>query len=341
MYKNKKIISVLLIVIVSLSILSGCQMTEQDTEIEHIVITDQLGREVTIPANVERIISSYYITSSLLIALDAKDKVVGIEIKADKRELYKKAAPEFLELPAVGSGKTINIEECLKLEPDLVIIPYRLKDFIEKFDALNIPVIAVAPESMESFLDCTEIIGKAIGKEDRALELINYYNDKINLAVSATKNIIEKPNVYISGSDSPLTTCTSKMYQNDLIEMAGGQNASASLMDGYWTTISIEELLNWNPDYMYRVQYASYDINDIVNNKKYENINAIKNNKVFTFPSKIEPWDYPTPSSVLGILWLMNSLHPELYSIEDYIADAKDFYQRFFNIEVTSEDMGL
>lgn len=138
---------------------------EQETVESEITVTDQLGREVTIKGDVNRIVSSYYITSSMLIALDAKDKVVGLEMKADTREIYKQAAPQFLELPAVGSGKTFNVEEALALEPDLIILPYRLESFIPQIESLNIPVIAVEPESMEDFLACIELIGTAIGHE--------------------------------------------------------------------------------------------------------------------------------------------------------------------------------
>lgn len=310
-------------------------------ESRSIVVTDQLGRTVEIPRGVDRIVSSYYITSSLLIALGAEDKVVGIEMKADTREIYKKAAPEFLELPAVGSGKTFNVEEALALDPDLVIIPYRLKEFIPQLEALNIPVLAVEPESMEDFLECVELIGIAIGEEEKAEKLSSYYTDKMDEIKSLTGNVEERPAVYMSGGSSALTTATSNMYQHDLIEMAGGTNVAAGLEEGYWANVSVEELLLWNPKVIYNVGYASYGKEAFTEDAKLAGISAVQNNQIYTFPSILEPWDYPTPSSVLGILWLVNNLHPELYSIEKYTEEAQDFYQTFFDIEVTAEDMGL
>ena len=49
------------------------------------------------------------------------------------------------------------------------------------------------------------------------------------------------------------------------------------------------------------------------------------------------PWDYPTPSSVLGVLWLTSKLHPEVYSEEEYLEEAKGFYERFFDVSVEEE----
>ena len=104
--------------------------TEADAEqtVYPITVTDQAGREVTIEKEPSSIVSGYYISSSLLIALGLKDKVVGIEAKADKRPIYKLAAPELTELPNVGTAKEFNLETCAALSPDLVILPMKLKD---------------------------------------------------------------------------------------------------------------------------------------------------------------------------------------------------------------------
>lgn len=306
-----------------------------------IVVTDQLGREVTIKGEVNRIVSSYYIASSMLIALDAKDKVVGLEMKADTREIYKQAAPEFLELPAVGSGKTFNVEEALALNPDLIILPYRLESFIPQIEALGIPVIAVEPESMENFLSCIELIGTAIGHEEAADKLLNYFNEVTNKVEGLTEGLTEKPSVYLAGSSNPLVTCTGLMYQNDLIEIAGGTNVTSGLTDAYWQTISNEELLGMNPEYIYAVSYADYDLTAITEDSQFKGIEAVKSGNVSYFPSTLEPWDYPTPSAALGMLWLLNDLHPDLYSKEAYLEDAKAFYKDFYDIDVAEEALGL
>ncbi|MGL6173848.1 MAG: ABC transporter substrate-binding protein [Cellulosilyticaceae bacterium] len=316
------------------------EQTESE-QAETITITDQLGRQVEIPKKVERIVSSYYITSSLLIALGAEDRVVGVEMKADTREIYKKAAPQFLDLPGIGTAKTINVEEVLALNPDVVIMPYRLKEFIPQFEALNIPVIAVEPESFENFLECVELVGTAIGEEERAKDLVTYYRTNVEEVKTLTENVEERPKVYLSGGSSYLTTCTSNMYQNDMIEIAGGENVSKELQDGYWANVSVEQILMWNPDVIYSVGYASYGLADVTGDAKLAGVEAIKNGNVGLFPSILEPWDYPTPSSILGILWLVNQLHPELYSIEQYTEEAENFYETFFDIEVTPEEMGL
>lgn len=341
----KKRIGIFLIVLLLFSLFTGCQKQEQSQQPETekkdtILVTDQTGREVEIKKEVNRIVSSYYISSSLLIALGLEDKVVGIEMKADTREIYKKAAPEFLNLPAVGSGKGVNIEEIASLEPDLVILPFKLKDSVAQLEELKIPVIVIDPETMENFISCIDLIARATGKEERGQQLIQYYETTIATVQEKTKGLEQKPKVYLSAGSDYLSTCTSKMYQNDLIAMAGGENVSSGLTEGYWQTISPEELLKWNPDRIFMVSYAEYTKEDLLHDNRLANLNAVKNQAIDTFPSRLEAWDYPTPSSALGILWLTSQLHPDLYQKEKYIREAKQFYQDYYQIEVTEEELG-
>lgn len=306
-----------------------------------ITVTDQIGREVTLKAPAKKIVSSYYISTAIAIALGLQDDLVGIEMKADTRELYKKAAPELLELPAVGSGKGINVEETANLEPDVVILPKKLKDSVEQFEKLDIPVMVVDPETLDNYMDCVSLMGTIAGVSDKASELNDYYQLKMDEVEEMTRDLTDKPTVYLAAGSSYLSTCTSKMYQNDLIAMAGGTNVSQGLEDGYWAEVSPEQLLEWNPRYIFAVSYAEYNLTDITSDAKLSEVQAVKDENVKMFPSNIEPWDYPTPSSVLGILWLTHVLHPDLYSEEEYIQEAQDFYQNFFGIQVEASDLGL
>ena len=120
----------------------GYMPEDGDSADSEIILTDQAGNEVKLDAPAERIVSCYYITTYACISLGLTDRLVGIESKADKRPVYKMAAPEILELPDVGTLKEFNVEAAAAAEPDLVIMPKRLSDFAEALKALGIPVRA-------------------------------------------------------------------------------------------------------------------------------------------------------------------------------------------------------
>jgi len=116
----KKLISVLLIAAMCAG-MTSCAQTDGDEKVSGdyypITVTDQAGRQVVIEEEPERLVSGYYISSSVLIALDLDDKMVGIEAKANKRPIYSLSAPELIELPNVGTAKEFDLEGCAALEP--------------------------------------------------------------------------------------------------------------------------------------------------------------------------------------------------------------------------------
>ena len=91
----KRIISMLLAMMMLLSFAACGQSAnseENSTDVAGtaypVTVTDHAGREVVIEEEPQKLVSGYYISSSLLIALDLDEKMVGIEAKADKRGIY-------------------------------------------------------------------------------------------------------------------------------------------------------------------------------------------------------------------------------------------------------------
>lgn len=332
---------ILLILTLMISLLiGGCSAAPKtdtkgsETTTYPLTITDQLGREVTIEKEPEKIVSGYYISTSLLIALDLEDKTVGIESKPEKRPIYQLAAPEFLELPTVGTMKEFNMEATLALEPDLVILPAKLKDSIEALEELGVTVLAINPESMDLVQKMITIVSEAtntIERGDQLIQSINTYSDKLETVL---KDVVAK-NVYLGGNSEFLSTAGSKMYQDTLITLAGGNNVAGELEDSYWANISYEQLLTWNPDVIILPSDAEYSKEDVLNDANIKDITAIKSNAVVAMPNNLEAWDSPVPSSVLGSLWMASELYPEKYSKEDFNEDVKEFYSTFYNFEAT------
>lgn len=301
---------------------------------DSITVTDQAGREVMISNSVEKIVSGYYISSSTCIALGLADKLVGIEAKADTRPIYALAAAELLELPNVGTAKEFNLEGCLSLEPDLVILPLRLKDQADIISELGIPVLLVNPENQENLVEMIALIGQATGVDDRAASLISYCENQLSTVDELTANISETPSVYIGGNSAYLETAPKDMYQSSLIEAAGGVNAAANIAGDNWINVSYEEIIAMNPDVIVIPSEAGYSKEDVLGDAELANITAIKEGKVYKMPGSFEAWDSPVPSCTLGILWMLNVLHEDTYSNETLKSDAADFYKEFYNVEI-------
>jgi iron complex transport system substrate-binding protein len=295
-----------------------------------MTVTDQAGRTVTIEKCPEKLVSGYYISTSMLIALGLEDKLVGIEAKANQRPIYKLSAPELINLPNVGTAKAFDLEGCLKLTPDLVILPLKLKSAAENLEKLGVDVLLVNPEDQELLMEMLELLSEATGTTTRA-KSINDFIARQEKYLNDTLKGTTAPTVYLAGNSSLLSTAGDAMYQADMIRMAGGKNVAASLTDTYWSEISYEQLLTWNPEYIILASDATYSVDDVLNNKSLADCTAVKNKNVYQLPDKAEAWDSPVPGSILGALWLANILHEENVSDAECAARIDAYYEMFYD----------
>ena len=286
-----------------------------------VTVTDQADRTVTIEKEPAKIVSGYYIPSSLLIALGLSGKVVGIEAKADKRPIYKLAAPELQELPNVGTAKEFDLETCASLSPDLVILPLKLKDAAKSLTELGIPVLLVNPESPDQLSEMISLIATATNTQDK------------EMLTTSLATADDTPNIYLAGNSSLLSTAGPAMYQSGIIELAGGKNVASDISDTYWAEISYEQLLSWDPDYIILASDAEYTVDDVLSDPNLKDCTAVKNNHVYAIPGDIEALDSPVPASILASIWLAGILHPDQVSTDTYTKEMNSFYETFYGIK--------
>jgi iron complex transport system substrate-binding protein len=314
-------------------------VVETPVEVGAVKVTDDLGREVVFEKTPERLVSGYYITSSMLMALGLTDKVVGIEAKAESRPLYALAAPELLKVPNVGTAKEFNLEGALALKSDLLVVPIRLKDVIATMEGLEVKALGVNPESFADMEEVLTMLGKATGTIDRAKEIISYNQELLAKAkaLAGKASDEEKATVYFGGNSSFLTTAGGKMHQSSLMEEAGALNVAKELEDSYWAEVSYEQILSWQPDYILIASDASYTVEDVLKDPVLSDLMAIKEKKVYKLPSNIESWDSPIPASVLGVLAICSYLYEEKYDADMLKADVVAYYEKFYDFTFTEE----
>ena len=318
----KKLISLLLALSLVLSL--GLWAVAEGAD-----LTDQLGRTVTLEQTPERIVSGYYISSSALIALGLEDKLVGIEAKANKRPIYSLSAPALIDLPNVGTAKEFDLEGCIALNPDLVILPAKLKNAAETLEQLGIPALLVNPESGEQLEQMIALLGQATGTQERAEELLDFIaGQRENLETLLAE--AEKPRVYLAGNSALLSTAGANMYQSDMMVLAGGENVAAELSDTYWAEISYEQLLAWNPEYLVLASDASYTVEEVLADPNLADCTAVKNGNVLQLPGDAEAWDSPVPSGILGSVWLAARLHGDLLPEDQAEEIIASFYETFY-----------
>ena len=294
-----------------------------------LTLTDQAGREVTIEAQPERIVSGYYISTSACIALGLTDRMVGVEAKADSRNIYRLAAPELASLPSVGTAKAFDLEACLAAEPQLVILPRRLSETADALAEFGIPALLVNPEVDALLTEMILLIGEATGESERAQTLCGTLTAQLALCAEMTAQA-EKPTALVLGVSDYLHCAPGDMFQSTLLEKAGAVNAAAELTGGSWAEISYEQLLAMNPQVLVIPAEATYTAQDVLDDPELAALDAVQSGSVYAMPAAFEAWDSPVPSGVLGALWLASELHPDVYGRGQYVSAATALYETYY-----------
>lgn len=330
----KKITAFCLAVILSLS-LCGCSKALQQSE--GITFVDQGGRKITLEKPAEKVASGYYIATTTIIGLGGEDMLTGVEMKAETRPIYKAAAPQLLDLPALGNKKMFHVEECAKADPDVVFLPVSLKEYAAQLEELGIVTVLLNPETQEQYDEAVQIIAKVCGKEQAAQDYFAYrkelYDTYLNFEADDSKQ------VYMAGLDL-LQAAGKDMYQAEVIHDAKGSNAYAQEGNRGWQSINVETLLSLNPAYIL-LENGGMTSEEVYADASLQELKAVKNKQVYVFPSTLETWDTPNLSSCLGVLWTAAILYPQEVSMEAVKKEAKDFYKQFYDIDVTGEQLGF
>ncbi len=334
MLKHKKpgSFSKFVLIIIVMSLTASFVMAEGRT------ISDQTGAAVTLPDQVDRVVTVYPMATLIIYSLKGQDKIVGIDSNSPKNKVLQALDGNIENITKVGMPWEVNTESVVAVDPDVVIGGFG--EVRNNLEALGLPVIGLDLESPEKLKEGILLIGECIGKNKEADALIAYYDEKMSYISSKTASIPEKKRTRVLiPNKTGVNSCTGgDSYQNFLIEGAGGINV-AEAITGRWPEASLEQIMIWNPQVIIVPPYCAETVDDILGNSAWEDIDAVKNKRVFAMPGYTVAWDTPVADSFLGEIWIAGKLYPELFSDLDFSKEVKNFYSDFYGIHMSNSDV--
>ncbi|AIY90885.1 ABC transporter substrate-binding protein [Geoglobus acetivorans] len=252
------------------------------TEKFPITVTDDFGFNVTVDKKPERIISLAPSNTEILFALGLGDRIVGVTEYCNYPE-------EAKERPKVGGYSTIDIEKVLSLKPDLVVASFgNGEETIQTLKEYNLTVIALNPKDLKGIIRDIEMLGKVTGEEENATRLIKMMENKIETVKAKAEKMEARPKVAHILWHDPIYVSGNGTFVNELITIAGGQNAFGDV-EG-WKVVSIEDLYSKDPDII--IVNSGDGMNANGENIIYEwvtselkDLRAVKEGKVFVINS--------------------------------------------------------
>ncbi len=366
----KKLVSIMVSLIMIVG-LTGCSQEKEKNSEESTVIEveDINGDVVTLNRPAGKIFLGFYIENYLAVSGDFKlDRIVAMS-KGETKDLMNAMWSKYAEIipnleGCIDTGSiyldSFSMEKLIEAKPDLVILaPYQAKkigDGINTIKSLGIPVAVVDYNSftLDKHVKSTEILGKLLGKEERAKELVENYKSHIKNVEDRVKDIPEDKlkSVYFElASQGPDTYGNS--YGNSLwgniLKTAKCKNIAEEKVEEYGP-LNPEYVISSNPDIiMFSGQTNSQDkgkqrfemgfnvnedravetMNMYLKRPGWNNLNAVKNKEVYGFDHS----GLRTLYDYVYLQYAAKAIHPEKFKDVDPMKNLNEFYEKYLPVK--------
>jgi iron complex transport system substrate-binding protein len=264
----------------------------------------------------------------IVAALKAWDRVVGISHYAYDNDLLKQVVPHLKQIPSPGSGFVVNAESLLALKPDMVVTWDRKPDQVDFIRRQGIPVTLIYPEGLADLYRDTLRLGRLLGQPERAEKVTQLMARNLEALRQRLAKIpaAARPRVaWVWGK--PTTITGNKGVVGELIPLAGGINLG-SKVDNFNQELSMETLVELNPEVVLIWGSASYGVSDLLRDPKWQTIRAVKTGRVFK-ASRASTW---SPRVVVLAWWMAHCFFPQEISPAEYRQAVDAFYRECFGI---------
>lgn len=302
-------------------------------------VTDDSGKQVLLPARVERIADAWYAHHSLLMTLGAGGEIVATVNHPESQPWMFHIQPSLNQALSV-KGTTFNAESLLAMKVDVVFVSAGNRDAVALRQA-GLPVVEMKFTDFDSMKRSLRTTAQVLGTPQaakRAEDYIHYLDNHLQTIASKMESLTVQqcPRVLHIQSLNPLKVDGSDTLIDQWIRAAGGRNAADGLK-GNMQSVSAEQLLAWQPDVIILAASAG-DISTSAYASQFALLDALKRGRVWRNPAGVFPWDRYGTETALQIQWAAQKLHPALFPDLNMVQATRDFYRRFFDAPLTPEE---
>jgi iron complex transport system substrate-binding protein len=234
-----------------------------------VTVTDDRGARITIPAPPQRIVSLLPSLSELVCALDACQRLVGVDD-------YSNFPASVRALPHVGGLEDARIESILALKPDLVLSPTSSRA-LERLEALGLKVVAVEPRTFADVQRVLALLGPVLAAGDpqavwRGIE------QGVAAAARELPPALRGTTVYIEVSSVPYAAGEAS-FIGELLARIGGRNIVPAAL-GPFPKLNPEFIVRADPQ---MIMVAQDEAAQLASRPGWHRIRALREGRICTF----------------------------------------------------------
>lgn len=319
------------------------------------IIKDQLGFDVELPPakDIKRIAIHKLLPLPSVYAVYKGGNVDGLismppdSLNAAKNSILAKYAPDILNVSIdYYKGGELNMEELLKLKPDVVFYAGGEEER-QQFVNAGIPAVGfstVTPngpntiETLNAWISLMEQVFEEGSKVTGITEYAKEAQDEINKRLADIPEDQRKKVLMIGHYSS--TNFTLGGFSDYWISVTGGINVGK----GTQGNVNMEQVYSWAPDIIFISTLSDFFPEDFYNNTTVEGadwsgVPAVINKQVYKFPLGMHRWWPPSTDAPLSLWWIAKTTYPEKFEDINMDEKIKEYYKKFYGMDLTEEDV--
>ncbi len=339
-----------------LAAFAGCKKQPQlDPNGTHTVV-DHNGNSVEVPNTVSRVVVAdiFPLPSVLAVFFDSAEKIVGMppaSMAAAKNGLLGQLYPEILNARTdFVTGSEVNLEELLKLNPDVVIYSSDSTALGEQLRASGVAALAVSADkwnynAIETLNQWISLLSEIFSETGRA-EKVRDYSAKTLARVTERVSKLsdaERQRVFFlfQYSDTQLMTSGKNFFGQWWAESIGAVNVGEELSKNKAAPVNMEQVYQWNPSLIFITNFTTAQPSDLTNNTigsyDWSAVDAVKTGTVYKMPLGMYRSYTAGVDTPVTLLWLAKHAYPKLFEDVNLTEETKTYYKEVFGITLTDE----
>ena len=302
-------------------------------------IVDSVGRRVTVPDRVARVMAAGPPASILIYAL-APEAMVGWvpQLPADAKPFVLPAVRDLPASPRLTGrgGDASDSERIAALKPDLIVdfgsIGANYVALADKVQAGTRIPYALIDGAIDKSPAVLRLAGDLLGRRERATALAAYAEQTLAKVDAVLGKAGARPKVYVARGPEGLLTAVRGSGLTEIVKRAGAVNVAEGKAErGGALSVSLDQISAWAPDIVIAFDRAAWQA--IRTQPGWQKLAAVSGKRVFAAPTL--PWGWlgepPSVNRLIGLRWMLSVLYPKEAAM-DLAAEAREFHRLFYGV---------
>ncbi|MBR5738486.1 MAG: ABC transporter substrate-binding protein, partial [Lachnospiraceae bacterium] len=294
------------------------------------IVKDHANHEVELPYEINRVVvcDIYPLPSILTVFFDSADKLVGIakqSMVAAKNSLLGELYPDILNAKTdFIDGTTVNLEELLKLNPDIVFVNAGNQALYDQVTGAGLKAFGFSAGKWQ--YDALETLNQWVLTLDEIFE----GNSKYEIVKDYGEKVTKLVNERVSGVDQDERVMFLFQYTAEQVVVNGNPsfgswwskaiglaNVVTDKTSANSLPTNMEQIYTWNPTILFVTNFTTATAEDIYRNKvgsyDWSSVDAVKNGRVYKMPLGMYRSYTPGVDCPVTLLWMAKTTYPDLF----------------------------